>query len=114
MKPEFTVAWALWFTVAVLAEIVGAARGQWMALLGALCALELLAVLRRAPGDTGSEHVWWWTGDRPGRAAMAGLLGAWVAYRIYSVTPGGAGPALLCLALAAWLVPHWATRGKTG
>lgn len=131
MRPEFTVAWALWLAGAVLAEIVGVGRPEWAAILGTLCVIEALAILRRGPGDTGSEHVWWWVERHdpdpnpddeaplpvttyPGRAAMGAALGLWISYRAYSITPGGVGPALLCSALAAWLVPHFATGGRTG
>jgi hypothetical protein len=110
----FTVAWSLWLLTCIVAELVGVGRGVWVALLLTAGVTETVALLRKADGDTKSEHVWWWAKDYPARRVQAGLFGLWFSYRIYSITPGGVGPALLTLAFAAWLIPHLATGGEAG
>jgi hypothetical protein len=49
--------------------------GWWLLLGAAAVALELVAIGRRAPGDTLSEHVWRWLWSWPG--ALVYVLAGW-------------------------------------
>ena len=115
MKIEYTYVWAGWFAVAVLAELTGAGKAVWAALLVVFAVTEGIAVWRVQRGDTLSENAWWWIGENHvGRAAQMAVVAVWLSWHVYLLTPGGVGPALLSLALATWLAPHFYTRGKTG
>ena len=70
--------------------------GWWGVLAVLVALLELLAIRRRSPGDTLSEHVWRWVHDWPGVAVLALLtwLSLWH-------LPWGAGRRLSWLDLVA-------------
>jgi hypothetical protein len=124
MKKEYLYVWAGWLAAALLAEFTAAPRSVWVALMALFVVFEGVGVLvRKKPGDTLSEAIWDWVGERHvGRALQAGVLGLWFAWHFYllvaRIEPEGSmasvGPGLLAGALAVWLIPHFVTRGKTG
>lgn len=86
-----------------------------MAILGVFVVVETIAVIRPGSGDTLSSHVWWWVGERKsGRAVQSAIYGAWLCWHFFLLTPQDVGSGILALSLAAWLIPHFYTRGRTG
>ncbi len=70
----------------------------WIAWLAAFCVLEGVALARKEPDDTLSEHIWkWFAVGRPGnRPKFTG----WVQFRRF-----------ILLAALAWLAAHFLTGG---
>ncbi|WP_189112234.1 hypothetical protein [Pilimelia terevasa] len=70
----------------------------WLAWLGLFVVLEGVALARKAPDDTLSEHVWKWFGiGRPGNRPK---FSGWVKFRRFAL-----------LAFLAWLVAHFLSGG---
>jgi len=70
----------------------------WLAWLGMFALLEGVALVRKAPGDTLSEHVWRWFATS--RSAGSGQPSGWVRFR-----------RLVLLSGMVWLLVHFLTGG---
>lgn len=70
----------------------------WLGWLVTFAAVEGVALVRKAPGDTLSEHVWQWfaVGEPGHRPPMSG----WVRLRRFALLAG-----------LAWLTLHFLTGG---
>jgi len=70
----------------------------WILWLTAFAVLEGAALIRKAPGDTLSEHAWKWFATA--RPAGSGQPSGWVRFRRFSLLAG-----------MAWLLAHFMTGG---
>lgn len=111
--------WAVVWIAAVVGEIVGWGPTEWLAWLVVFGAVELVAAIRRGRGDTWSEISWFLQGGKMARGLMAAWIGAYLAWRVYSimdgaVSPGWVGPGVLGAGVASWLIPHFYFAGQKG
>lgn len=70
----------------------------WATILGAGAAVEAVALVRKRPGDTLSEHMWrWFATQRPDSEAQPS---GWVRLRRFALLSG-----------MVWLTVHFVTGG---
>lgn len=70
----------------------------WLAWIAVFAVIEAVALRRRAPGDTLSEHIWLWFGiGEPGKRPT---VTGWVRLRRFALLAG-----------IAWLALHFLTGG---
>ena len=116
MKREYAVGWGIIVAWGVAAEIAGLGEWAWWIFFAAMGSLEAVALYRKKKGDSFSEANWRFTGtpENWARANLSAGMALWIGWHLYLLTPGGVGPAILCVSFISWLVPHMYLLGERG
>lgn len=120
----FPMIWGAWALFVFTTELLATGWHGWTrpVAIGWFLFFEVFGILRAEKGDTLSEQVWRFYGNRPARIplvlGMSGFFGLALAEvgTEYVVMYGPIPAARLCLLLGVvgWLLPHLLARGRWG
>lgn len=109
--------WGVWLALCLFAPLMGSVRYN-LGLLLYFVALEMLALLDGDPGDTLSEHVWMFYGERPARLWLVAGFVIYLQCMFLALVFGGVlnkvGFVPLGLGLGMWLWDHFRSMGRLG
>lgn len=110
---SYTVLWIVMAVTALAAEIIGLDNRFWLPWLLVFAVIESASFGLKKLRGTASSHVWWWNGGKIGRAFQCASLGVWLSWHVFLLNPS-TSLGILSAGLAAWLTPHFFSRGATG
>lgn len=125
MKREFTIGWLIFGAAVVAAEFIvppGWRDGARILALGIFAVLEGWAIGRKKPGDTLTEHVGAFYGNRPARLPLVFAAALYFPAVLVQVVRDPDAMAwgvpitawIWVVGIALWIVPHFYFRGTKG
>lgn len=116
LKREYSLVWIIWGLLVVAAEVFGAeSRVVWGSLIMLFLVIEGIALHRKKPGDTLTEHVLVFKAG--GWARIPLILGGvgWAAFKYYTITStSGLAALVLACGFGFWLLVHFLGDAKHG
>ncbi len=118
MHPGYVGWWVGIMAFIVAAEVAGAPRWAWIAVLSLFVVVEGVALARQKAGDTFSELMWTFGREGKHRAPVAVATAVYLSMRFVMLgvdfVPEWLPMTVLSLGLVGWLVPHFVFFGRDG